>query len=327
MTSQIDEGLPQTYDRELIAAARALRYENPAGWAQFLEEHPELAAATETVSRDAKGTGSPRGYEPYRCWQKSDRGRWVRTNGTSPENARPNRPIDYERLRTDGTMSLVQLHEETNGGYSVGPSVIANQNQLEVCRVCQKPLDLQTDDDGIVHRAVGNQPEYCSQRCRKLVKNARERAKRAEESPRRKPPRQLPDLAKITVAGIGDMETSPSEWNRMQPRRPELFRPVPAPLNAVAPRPYSAEREDYKLHLHRSIVGLRRRPADRCTPSRPDAIARRWGTGGAPRPPELAAGWDRVVTRWRFVPRSKPTEHALSRETECVWRISHHYAV
>ncbi|MBM4557988.1 hypothetical protein GS466_23675 [Rhodococcus hoagii] len=314
-----------TFDRELIDAASDLRYGNPAGWQQFLAEHPELAAEAEKskVTKDSKGTGNSKGLAPYRCWEHLDRGRWERKNvDTWPEGLDPS-------------------------ACAVSQKAATNQNQLEVCRSCGNPLEVPTDPDGVVHRNAGAQPEYCSERCRKDVKNARDRARRAEESPRRKPPRRLPDLSTITVAGIGDMSIAPAEWNRLQPRRdPEMFKPVPAPgerlpylhhnarsrritsLEAreasVEPaRPYSPEREGYPLPIHQSIIDLRRRPARRNPLSSAGRIARRYGTGGTPRPPALTPGWDRVASRWKFFPRSRCSEYVLIRGERTTWRVSH----
>ncbi|MGG7103123.1 hypothetical protein [Rhodococcus sp. 24CO] len=315
-----------TFDSELIDAARSLRYESPAGWLEFLAEHPELAAeaAKPKLSKDAKGAGSSKGLEPYRCWDRDDRGRWNRKKTDAwPEGMDPE-------------------------AYTVSQKQAANQNQLEVCRVCGEKLHLPTDADGRVHRDVGAQPEYCSQRCRDDVKNARARAGRAEVSPRRKPERRLPDLSMITVAGVGDMDTAPDEWNRMQPRRhPEMFRPVRVPSESVPclhvnarsrqiateevreifaeeMQPYVPECEGYRLPVHQLVADLRRRPAERDeTVAKVDRIARRYGTGGTPKPPAPTPGWDQVASFWRYFPPRQRVQYAVISEDNNTWHISH----
>lgn len=66
------------FDPDLIAAARDLRWHcDTEDWERFVADHPELADATDRLLRDSKGIGSPKGYEPHRCWSRdADRGRW-----------------------------------------------------------------------------------------------------------------------------------------------------------------------------------------------------------------------------------------------------------
>ena len=58
-------------------------------------------------------------------------------------------------------------------------------------------------------------------------------------------------------------------------------------------------------------------------PTTSDRIARRYGTGGTPKPPELTQGWDRVETRWQ-VPKCRfPVSSVrLKQESDNEWCIA-----
>ncbi len=353
---------PTTFDPDLVKAARALRYENPAGWRKFITQHPELADAAKP--EPDKSTGSPDGYEPYQCWShpshRTDGGRWYRNRGYQPEgaDARADNPDDRDRSNqlpsgsfgaslddhhwTSG--SLVDLHMEVNGGTGSSPKGnqgwtlgyhaarnpdgsgelrVSDPRQLEVCRLCGREINLPRDSDGFADRSVGAQSQYCSVDHRREVKNARERALRAAKKPTQAGP--LPDLSSIDVAGIGDMAISPAKWNRLQPRRdPHGFMPIPG-----------GHREGYKLPVHRFISNTRHRPcwaADkwirvgrRSNAMAAERIARRYRAAGTgtPRGPELSPGWDRITSSWTFVSRSAAIGYRLSCENNNVWQISH----
>lgn len=289
----------QQLNADVVKAARDLRYTAPRMFAQLVAEHPELAAeaSKHKPSLDARGVGSASGYEPYRCWDKSDRGRYHRM-----------RSGDDDPDEVEG--SLIDLHQETDGGYTISEAV-SRPNQLEVCRLCGSELKLSRDGDGLPTRDRGRQPEYCSAACRREVKEARARAKR------RKPPKpDTPSLDVVEVAGAGDLGISPEEWNRLNPRNnPEVWREVcPKPAerlpylhrNARSARPQQGSRvsvpaPEYQMPAHR-LVQERRRSSRPKPPSagRADRIARRFGTGGTPRGPQLTPGWDAVTTAWRF---------------------------
>lgn len=178
-------------DKDLLAAARDLKFQDPKRFAELATQYPELAAeATKPrITKDGAGTGSPKGYEPYRTWSLGpDRGRWFRTSGSSSDidsggddsehlGAWASAPAElHER-------SLLDLHLSTDGGYTVTKSG-TRSNQLEVCRLCGNPLKLSRDAEGYAYRDRGKQPEYCGPDCRKAVKEARARAKRAANRPR-----------------------------------------------------------------------------------------------------------------------------------------------
>lgn len=185
------------FDRELLSAARDLKYENRAAWQRFLSDHPELAAEAgkPKLSEEAYTVGSPEGYEPYQCWRYADRGRHRRGKGAGSGDTDTD---DFDHLQTAATVSqqmfataegpagsLLDLHIAVGAdGYSITPTLIAPQHQLEVCRLCGKPLDLPRDDDGLVDRDSGGQPAYCvGTKCKQTVKNARERAKYTIDNP------------------------------------------------------------------------------------------------------------------------------------------------
>lgn len=287
-----------------------------------------------SVLQDAEGTGSPDWCSPYRCWHHWDRGRFKRASGSGPDQMAHNDSHDYQRVRG---RNLTTLHVETGGGYRTENDT-SRDNQLEVCRLCGAPLNLPRDKYGNVARGKGEQPEFCSKRCRMDVKNARARQKRAAKSPRRKGQRRLPDLSTVSIAGIGDLAISAEAWNRLQPRNnPDAyghaFEPSTQPRPWFNPPKVATSKYEYKLPVHRLIAHLRHRPCQsadmwirvglRSAVLTPERIARRYGTGGTPAPPELAPGWDCVTTWWRFIPRQQQSVTKLARMSESVWYISH----
>lgn len=292
-------------DKDLLKAARRLRRKDPKRFAVLAEQYPELAAeaAKPRPSRDAAGTGSSKGYEPYRCWENADRSRWKRNAGASSD-------IDS----SEDDSELLDLHLSTDGGYIVPKRTGPRSNQLEVCRLCGTELKLPRDAEGYVDRDRGKQPEYCGSECRRAVKEARARAKRAAAKPA---PAEAPfSLDGVYVAGVGKVDFEPEVWNRLQPRtNPRVFEPVVKKVdqlpwlhhNARSRTPQGQgqqmhDPDNYQLVPHRLIEAGRAQGRPTPVVSRPDRIARRYGTGGTPKAPELTPGWDRVVTSWRFIP-------------------------
>lgn len=341
----------------LLEAIRDLRYENKAGWRRFLAEHPELAEvgnSESSVSRDARGIGNSKGYEPYRCWSRdADRGRWYRTRGASTDESTddaaamlsagdepldgstdsdPYRDINNQLPQGVFGGSLLELHMATNGGYIVEGKIGSDPRQLEVCRLCGTELKLSRDGEGWVTRDIGGQPEYCSKDCRRKVRNARERAKRAASRMHQygcygtngQQRVDGHDIATIRVAGMREIGVRPEAWNRLHPRNdPHTFPPVARPGGA----------ESYVIQVHRFITASRRRPClaaakpVRIRHYRPDRVARRYGTGGTPGAPTLAPEWDRISIWWRFVPKVfvpkvRETGYRVTWANSSEWRIS-----
>ncbi len=233
---------------------------------------------------DAKGIGSPKKYQPYRCWEGSDGERRYRSpdvDGHGDDELDPDMFAD---------------------GYSIRkPPVRANQ--LERCRLCGTPLFQILADTGEVVRSRGQQPEYCSERCKLDVRNARRRAGR------RKPTSgMVTDLSVIQIAGYGALGIPPAEWNSSIPRR--LGRAQPDGLN-----------EFDKLAVLGAVDRLRRRPRPMPKYRPGDRIAkfRGLGTGGCV-PPSLPKDWGRVTTWFRVIPQ--PARGALRQSDDNVWAIS-----
>ncbi|WP_124394638.1 hypothetical protein [Rhodococcus wratislaviensis] len=250
---------------------------------------------------DARGIGSPKKYRPYQCWSHQDRHRQFR-------NLPPDEDDDI-----DDDMFAVGFVIES--GFS-------RDNLLEVCRLCRKPLNLPE------HRGKGEQPAYCSDRCKQDVHNARRRAKRRANRPRPEP--KMFDLDGVYIAGVGKLDYSPEEWNRLQPRSdPSLWgerprggwSPAGGPLRRGDGREgYEAEAEEYSLPVHRSIMLMRHNRIRGSVETAADRIARRYGTGGSPMPPELPHDWDRVTIWWRYPGRG--INGALKQVDDNVWFIS-----
>lgn len=256
-----------------------------------------------SVHTDAKSS-TPDYLRPYGCWDHSDRGRWLKSNGQGPDQT------TWEDSHVEHDVrgrNLLELHVETDGGYQIENSA-SRDNQLEVCRSCATPLDLPRDEYGKVIRSRGGQSDYCSDRCKLDVYNARRRAARKVATHR-----PSFDLSTISVAGNDNTALDPGEWNRRQPRsNPASFGEV---YSKPALRPWFNPPKEPKtpaLHrhtLHRSIWASRhrRKPGSSSSAERyrgdrlggPDRVARRYGTGGSPTPPTLPADWDRVTVSWR----------------------------
>lgn len=138
-----------------------------------------------SVTSDAAGTGSPSYCRPYHCWDYTDRGRCSRSTGHGPIYTEPGED-DHIEHKVRGR-NLLNLHVETDGGWQLEDADASRDNILEVCRHCGVRLPLPRDEHGEVVRKRGGQNEYCSPSCRREVKNARARAKRAEASQRKSP--------------------------------------------------------------------------------------------------------------------------------------------
>lgn len=290
-----------------------------------------------SVMHDAESS-SPKWMKPYGCWHHTDRGRWSKANGAGPDDCSHGGDDAGGRHRLRGR-DLRTLHAETDGGYSIEGDGARN-NQLEVCRVCRTPLDFERDEDGRVVRKRGEQPEYCSPRCKLDVFNARRREQRRIKRP--KPQPKPFDLSGVSVAGLGRVAITAQEWNRMQPRsRPNAFMHAfdspPKPRPWFNPPKARSSKYEYRLPLHRLVAHLRHRP---CLGADPwirvgprsqaglpaERIARRWSAYGAGRDwsiPEIAPGWDTVSTSWRYP--AKPSRSMPGELTAIgcgVWRIA-----
>lgn len=286
-----------------------------------------------SVMRDAESTGA-KWMKPYGCWRHTDRGRWARATGAGADQT--TWPDSHSEHQVRGG-DLRKLHEETGGNYTIEGDGVRD-NQLEVCRLCGTQLDFERDDEGKVIRKPGEQPEYCSKQCKLDVYAARRRAQRRIDRP--KPEPKPFDLAGVYVAGIGKLDVAVDEWNRLQARsRPEAYRlafkPAPWPRPWFnPPKVVGGGKCWYTLPVHRMVVCLRGRPcraADRWIKAGPrtqsglpaDRIARRYGTGGTPKPPEQSADCDRVSHSWRYpARRSTPTTVELKQTDDRVWRIA-----
>jgi hypothetical protein len=329
--------------RDVYKARRDYKHGGARRWRELQAQHPELAAEA-SKPKPSKFTGNSKGYEPYNCWGRdSDRGRWHRTRGAQPDDARSSddwESSDYSterpeprdnRLadRNDDPLptggSLLDLHVSTNGGYLVPRwAKVSNPNQLEVCRVCGSELKLSRDAEGFAYRDTGNQPQYCSDRCKNDVHNARKRAKRRGSPsvyygwhggsvPDGYARPDGPDLSTVSIAGIGELGIDPAAWNRVTPRRD---------ADAYGRLYPNGRREGHALPALGAVEKMRRRPVPVDRTTRQDRIARRYGTGGTPKPPELAPDWDRVTSSYRYVPRSAVDEYSLDQLKAKVWRIS-----
>lgn len=371
MTTTIDPGL--------LTSARKLynrRLDEPEGWQRFRDGHPEIAAAAlpagrgldpaldeywdeqewthRAVERWAKYQGArkqwsyrdviqaaqaknPKSAAPARCWHDEDRGRW---------NRRPAAAESIDGPGDDDTSDpgslLLQLDVETAKGWGIENSDATRDGILEVCRLCNAPLDLERDEHGAVKRNRGQQPGYCSKAHKSIVNNAQRRAKTAANSPKRMRPKPKAfDLASVTLAGVGKLEVSPERWNR-----------TPRSEQAVIARraPEDAPQVPHLPYLHRGsrssrigfveileVLGMVDDREDRGVAELPDpdVLARRWhdwqsywpGTGTvdpgyAPTVSRMPTDWDAVATWWRYVDRGQPVPYALTEQSGNSWRIA-----
>ncbi|MET9213631.1 MULTISPECIES: hypothetical protein [unclassified Nocardia] len=234
---------------------------------------------------DAKGIGSPKKYQPYRCWDGADRERHYHSPNIDG-------PGDDEVLDPDMFAD----------GYSLRKPP-TRSNQLEQCRCCGAPLFQIRTDTGEIVRSRGQQPEYCSERCKLDVKNARRRAGRRQPTSG-----MVTDLNVIQIAGHGELAVSPTEWNRSIPRR--MGRPQPDGLNDFD-----------KLAVLGAVSKIRNRPRPKPLGNPADRVAkfRGFGTGGCVSP-SLPDDWDQVTTWFRVVPR--PARGSLKQTSDNVWSIS-----
>lgn len=317
--------LTDEYDKYLVQAARELYRTNRKDWHRFVEDHPELADLAKrsnvkdaAIPKNTKIPGSPDGYAPYECWSHDvDRGRWYRTGGTQPEGKHSeDDDADARDLGSQLPMgefadapdrpdwvggSLLGLHLATNGGYHISRFDKASRPaQLEVCRLCGTKLNLPTDDEGNIDRDRGGQLQYCSDRCRRDVENARDRAgRRVNKSPtkgqRREALKRKSDIDIVRIAGLGEISLPPAEWNRLTPRRNE---PVRESTPWTRPRPNGPA-----VNAVCATRGKRPESPPRTPRESADVVARRWhayGAGGrtTPTPRIWVDGWDEVVVRY-----------------------------
>jgi hypothetical protein len=123
--------------------------------------------------------------------ERDDRDRWYRRRGHHGEGALHVRSETGDTADRDISWrtesgSLLDLHIETGGAY--GFEEFSDPDQLEHCRECGGaigPERLPRDDDGLVIRGKGGQPEYCSARCYHDRRNRKRRNRRARKSGKR----------------------------------------------------------------------------------------------------------------------------------------------
>lgn len=204
---------------------------------------------------EAADAKNPVWLVPNGTWHHSDRGRWAKGRSQASDLDGPGDDSDDATPRD----RLVELHTETNGSYGIEDLGVKDY-LLEVCRVCGGSLDLPRDEDSVVVRGRGKQPEYCSTRCRQAVNTVRKRLKRAKQS-RKRTSRPPFDLGSVTIAGVGKIEYPAHLWNR-----------IPAKTRAGI--------EAKLIHRHREVSrifdpaigsGLTSARVD------PERIARTWG--------------------------------------------------
>jgi hypothetical protein len=163
-------------------------------WPALVRDYPELAEAGMTMSKFGK---SKRPYYP------GDEDivdlPWSSLNATGvADQARRGRSVDdwQESVTYRNSPEVREFFGSfrgNGGGWNVGAA--KTDNRIEVCRVCGKRLGLrewvqagcefssQMDGCGcngcvvIAQRNAGQQPEFCSARCRRDVENARARVK------------------------------------------------------------------------------------------------------------------------------------------------------
>jgi hypothetical protein len=242
---------------------------------------------------------------PYGSWHHTDRGRWSRGSGAGPDEM--TRAEDHVGHKVRGR-DLRTLHVETDGNYSIEGDG-TRDNLLEVCRLCGKSLGLLSNSDGRVVRGKGDQPEYCSKRCKADVYNARRRAISRIGKPR----------AGIEIRLRG--EEPPSGGAPL--RRPWLYRGARSrgiPRGEIL----STLRDGAAFGCVRGLS--------------PDSIARRWGgwqsywpTTGIVKPGDvprvltakrnaLPRDRDRVTQWWRYVHRE--IHGGVKQVDDKVWCIS-----
>lgn len=210
---------------------------------------------------DARGIGSPKKYQPYRCWSNDDRCRQHRI--------RPEDLDDPDRIGAEAE-AMFNLGFGIETGWT-------RDNMLEVCRVCGTPLEIPEV------RNRGQQPEYCSSRCKLDVYNARRRAARRVGRPE---PAEF-DLNGVYIRGVGKLGCTVAEWVKFSPEVRE----------AIERGSQCRPREGRSLaDRHRGIPRSQRETAD--------VLTRRYGTGGPAPVPELPHDWDRVIVSWRYPGRT-----------------------
>jgi hypothetical protein len=292
-------------------------------WArsQTAARKPYFYRGRVSVMQDAEST-SPGWCVQYGSWHHTDRGRWSRARGAGPDET--TWADDHVAHKVRG-QDLRTLHAETDGNYTIEGDG-SRDNQLEVCRACNKPLDLPRDDEGNVVRGPGEQQQYClpPRRCKLDVYNARRRAERRVA--RLRSPKKF-DI--VYVAGFGKVPTV--EWSALDEDARAGIE------NRRREEPYSSGPQLKRPYLHLNARSLSIPSEDIISVLRddpatgwavcggPDSIARRSGqrpayesrclTAGALRP-----GWDRVERWWRYVPRA--SGGSVKQVDDKVWCIS-----
>lgn len=146
-------------------------------WPSLQRDYPELAEAGMKMTRFGK---SKRPYypgedeeipeQPWSSWHPlgvKDQARRGRSDGDWQEST-------VHRNRPE-VQQFMDSYRALGGGWSRTEG--KSDNRLEVCRVCGDPLPGDRDEDGSLIRKAGQQPEFCSVRCRRDVENARARVK------------------------------------------------------------------------------------------------------------------------------------------------------
>ena len=252
---------------------------------------------------------------PGRTWQdgkRRHRNAYSRRDtdaGASVDSGKADRADDLEL-----SDPLTDMHTATGGGFSTEAH---SPVELEVCKLCYKPLP-------------EGQRQYCGQACRREIRAARGRAARSAPWVTILP---TFDLDSITLAGVGRLEVSPAEWNRLDksdpkhvPAKPQPWFIVPNRTKHLTPAeladgwtgPRSALRLVYgNMLVTDEMVAEYQRVPERDTRTlseRADRLVRRWGTGGTPKQPCARYGC-RVMPKARNVYCSEKCREAASMDS------------
>jgi hypothetical protein len=154
----------------------ALRSWVQTAWPALVRDYPELAEAGKKMTKFGKSKSA---YYPGEDEDIVDLP-WSSLNATGvADQARRGRSVDdwQESVTYRNSPEVRDFFDSfrANGGWNVGAA--RTDNRLEVCRVCGGLLSGAREDDGYLIRKAGQQPEFCSARCKRDVENARARVK------------------------------------------------------------------------------------------------------------------------------------------------------